>query len=69
MGSAIGRIKANDADEGVNAETEYKISNGDEHDMFQIITDMETQEGVIIVKKVIWKGIKGARDIFSHTIR
>ncbi|KAM9308646.1 cadherin-6-like [Gastrophryne carolinensis] len=51
VGSTIGRIKANDADEGVNAETEYKISDGDEHDMFQIITDRETQEGVIIVKK------------------
>ncbi|XP_072267945.1 cadherin-6-like [Pyxicephalus adspersus] len=53
VGTAIGRIKANDADEGVNAETEYKISDGDEHDMFQIITDKETQEGVIIVKKAL----------------
>ncbi|XP_073486990.1 cadherin-6-like isoform X1 [Aquarana catesbeiana] len=53
VGSAIGRIKANDADEGVNAETEYKISDGDEHDMFQITTDKETQEGVIIVKKAL----------------
>ncbi|XP_018429578.1 PREDICTED: cadherin-6-like isoform X3 [Nanorana parkeri] len=53
VGSAIGRIKANDADEGVNAEMEYQISDGDEHDMFQIITDKETQEGVIIVKKAL----------------
>ncbi|XP_068092838.1 cadherin-6-like [Hyperolius riggenbachi] len=53
VGSAIGRIKANDADEGVNAETEYKIIDGDEHDMFQIITDKATQEGVIIVKKAL----------------
>lgn len=52
VGSTIGRIKANDADEGVNAETEYKIIDGDEHNMFEIITDKETQEGAVIVKKV-----------------
>ncbi|KAG9479407.1 cadherin-6-like [Eleutherodactylus coqui] len=51
VGSTIGRIKANDADEGVNAETEYKIVDGDEHNMFEIITDKETQEGVVVVKK------------------
>ncbi|XP_069814239.1 cadherin-6-like [Dendropsophus ebraccatus] len=51
VGSTIGRIKANDADEGVNAETEYKIIDGDEHNMFEIITDKETQEGLVIVKK------------------
>ncbi|KAM4705323.1 cadherin-6-like [Rhinophrynus dorsalis] len=53
VGSSIGRIKANDADEGVNAETEYHISGGDEANMFDIITDKDTQEGVIIVKKAL----------------
>ncbi|KAM4688659.1 cadherin-6-like [Discoglossus pictus] len=53
VGSSIGRIKANDLDEGKNAETEYHISDGDESNMFDIITDKETQEGVIIVKKAL----------------
>ncbi|XP_053570590.1 cadherin-6-like [Bombina bombina] len=53
VGSSIGRIKANDLDEGENAETEYHISEGDESNMFDIITDRETQEGVIIVKKAL----------------
>nr|AAG30809.1 cadherin-6 [Xenopus laevis]AAI69843.1 Cadherin 6, type 2, K-cadherin [Xenopus laevis] len=51
VGSSIGKIKANDTDEGENAETEYHISEGDESNMFDIITDRDTQEGVITVKK------------------
>ncbi|OCT74494.1 cadherin-6 [Xenopus laevis] len=53
VGSSIGKIKANDADEGENAETEYHINEGDESNMFDIITDRDTQEGVIIVKKTL----------------
>lgn len=51
-GTPLGRIKANDPDVGENAETEYSISNGDGSDMFDIVTDKDTQEGVITVKKV-----------------
>ncbi|NXE27189.1 CADH9 protein, partial [Ardeotis kori] len=50
-GTPLGRIKANDPDVGENAETEYSISNGDGSDMFDIITDKDTQEGIITVKK------------------
>lgn len=51
-GTPLGRIKANDPDLGENAETEYSISNGEGSDMFDIITDKDTQEGIITVKKV-----------------
>lgn len=50
IGGAIGRIKADDPDVGRNAEMEYSIVGG--HDIFNIITDQTTQEGVIIIKKV-----------------
>lgn len=42
---------------GENAEIEYSITDGEGHDMFDVITDQETQEGIITVKKVrlsIW---------------
>lgn len=50
VGGAIGRIKADDPDVGRNAEMEYSIVGG--HDIFNIITDQKTQEGVIVIKKV-----------------
>ncbi|KAJ7338443.1 hypothetical protein JRQ81_012195 [Phrynocephalus forsythii] len=51
LGTALGRIKANDPDVGENAEIEYSIAAGDGSDMFDIITDKDTQEGIITVKK------------------
>nr|XP_006004048.1 PREDICTED: cadherin-10 [Latimeria chalumnae] len=51
VGSLVGRIKATDADIGENAEVEYDIIDGDGLKMFDIITDKDTQEGVLIVKK------------------
>uniref|UniRef100_A0A8B9S789 Cadherin 9 n=1 Tax=Apteryx owenii TaxID=8824 RepID=A0A8B9S789_APTOW len=50
-GTPLGRIKASDPDVGENAETEYSISSEDGSDMFDIITDKDTQEGIITVKK------------------
>lgn len=50
IGAAIGRIKADDPDVGQHAEMQYTIVDG--HDIFNIITDQTTQEGVIIIKKV-----------------
>ncbi|KAF7705474.1 cadherin-10 [Silurus meridionalis] len=51
VGSSVGRIKANDADAGENAEMWYSILDGDGQDVFSVITDGTTQEGVIIIKK------------------
>lgn len=52
VGTAIGSVKATDADTGKNAEVEYRIIDGDGTDMFDIITEKDTQEGIITVKKV-----------------
>ncbi|XP_054915428.1 cadherin-10a isoform X1 [Poeciliopsis prolifica] len=51
IGGAIGRIKADDPDVGLNAEMEYSIVGG--HDTFNIITDQATQEGIIVIKKAL----------------
>uniref|UniRef100_A0A452I7H8 Cadherin domain-containing protein n=1 Tax=Gopherus agassizii TaxID=38772 RepID=A0A452I7H8_9SAUR len=51
VGSAVGKIKANDADAGSNADMKYTIINGDGSGMFSISTDKETREGIISLKK------------------
>ncbi|XP_070955177.1 cadherin-12 isoform X3 [Macaca nemestrina] len=51
IGSAIGRIRAVDPDFGQNAEIEYNIVPGDGGNLFDIVTDEDTQEGVIKLKK------------------
>ncbi|XP_061093406.1 cadherin-6-like [Conger conger] len=51
IGSPVGRIKATDADIGVNAEMDYSVIGGDGLDTFDIIADRATQEGVITVRK------------------
>ncbi|XP_048363522.1 cadherin-9-like isoform X1 [Sphaerodactylus townsendi] len=51
LGTSLGRIRANDPDVGENAEIEYSIADGEGSDMFDIITDKDTQEGIITVKK------------------
>ncbi|TRY64613.1 hypothetical protein DNTS_017036 [Danionella cerebrum] len=51
IGSTVGRIKANDGDEGENAEMKYRIVEGDGKDYLDIITDEISQEGIIVVKK------------------
>ena len=50
--SVVARIKAADADIGSNAEMNYRIMDGDGPGMFNITTDEDTQEGVIILQKV-----------------
>lgn len=50
--SVVARIKAVDADIGSNAEMDYRIMDGDGPGMFNITTDEDTQEGVIILLKV-----------------
>uniref|UniRef100_A0A4W6DYW8 Cadherin 7 n=1 Tax=Lates calcarifer TaxID=8187 RepID=A0A4W6DYW8_LATCA len=49
--SVVARIKAVDADIGSNAEMDYRIMDGDGPGMFNITTDEDTQEGVIILLK------------------
>lgn len=52
VGSAVGRIRAHDLDAGSNAEVDYTIVPGDEGNMFDIISDGQSQDGVVILKKV-----------------
>lgn len=49
-GTSIGRIMAYDNDIGENAEMDYSIE--DDSQTFDIITNNETQEGIVILKKV-----------------
>ncbi|XP_064006361.1 cadherin-19-like isoform X2 [Pogoniulus pusillus] len=50
VGTTVGRVSAEDADVGENAAMNYSIE-GDSLDFFDIITDNETQEGIILLKK------------------
>lgn len=47
-----GKVKANDRDIGDNAKSTYSIIEGDEQGTFEIVTDAQTQEGILRVKKV-----------------
>ncbi|XP_030613098.1 cadherin-7-like [Archocentrus centrarchus] len=49
--SVVARIKAADADIGSNAEMDYRIMDGDGPSMFNITTDEDTQDGVIMLLK------------------
>ncbi|XP_028832939.1 cadherin-12a isoform X2 [Denticeps clupeoides] len=51
VGAAVGAIKAHDLDAGKNAEVKYSIVPGDGSTTFDIITDEESQDGVVILKK------------------
>uniref|UniRef100_A0A3P8Y817 Cadherin-12 n=1 Tax=Esox lucius TaxID=8010 RepID=A0A3P8Y817_ESOLU len=51
VGSAVGKIRAHDLDSGKNAEVEYSIVPGDEGNMFDIITNGPSQEGIIVLRK------------------
>lgn len=55
--SVVARIKAADADIGTNAEMDYRIMDGDGPGMFNITTDEDTQEGVILLLKVVHKNL------------
>ncbi|XP_072234466.1 cadherin-6-like [Leuresthes tenuis] len=51
LGSAVGVIRAMDADTGQNAEMDYRIIGSDGPGMFDITTNRSTQEGVIVLRK------------------
>ncbi|NWV76538.1 CAD19 protein, partial [Dasyornis broadbenti] len=50
VGTTVGKIFADDSDVGDNAAMDYFIE-GDSSDVFDIITNSETQEGIISLKK------------------
>ncbi|XP_072298027.1 cadherin-6-like [Eucyclogobius newberryi] len=50
-GSVVGRVRATDRDIGQNAEMFFTIVSGDGMEVFQISTDKQTQEGIIMVSK------------------
>uniref|UniRef100_A0A671VQ38 Cadherin-12 n=1 Tax=Sparus aurata TaxID=8175 RepID=A0A671VQ38_SPAAU len=51
VGKAVGRIRANDEDEGQNAEMTYSITNADAAAIFTITTDTDRREGIISLKQ------------------
>ncbi|XP_041823547.1 cadherin-6 [Melanotaenia boesemani] len=51
LGSAVGVIRAMDADIGQNAQMDYRIIGSDGPGMFDITTNRSTQEGVILLRK------------------
>ncbi|XP_035861368.1 cadherin-12-like [Sander lucioperca] len=53
VGSAVGRIRAHDLDAGSNAQVDYAIVPGDEGNMFDIISNGQSQEGVVVLKKTL----------------
>lgn len=52
LGTAIGRVKANDQDVGENAQSSYDIIDGDGTALFEITSDAQAQDGIIRLRKV-----------------
>lgn len=50
--SVVAKIKAADADIGSNAEMDYRIMDSDGAGVFNVTTDEDTQDGVIMLLKV-----------------
>ncbi|KAM9861177.1 cadherin-8 [Aulostomus maculatus] len=46
-----GKVKANDRDIGENAKSTYSVIEGDSQGMFEIVTDSQTQEGILRLRK------------------
>ncbi|XP_076988732.1 cadherin-8 isoform X2 [Tamandua tetradactyla] len=51
LGTAIGRVKANDQDIGENAQSSYDIIDGDGTALFEIASDAQSQDGIIRLRK------------------
>uniref|UniRef100_A0A672YR66 Cadherin-8-like n=1 Tax=Sphaeramia orbicularis TaxID=375764 RepID=A0A672YR66_9TELE len=51
LGKTGGKVKANDRDIGENAKSTYSIIDGDGLNIFEIVTDAQTQEGILRLKK------------------
>ncbi|XP_076592549.1 cadherin-8 isoform X1 [Chaetodon auriga] len=52
-GKMGGKVKANDRDIGENSKSTYSIVEGDDQGMFEVITDTQTQEGILRLKKIL----------------
>lgn len=52
VGTAIGRVKAEDSDVGENTDMTYRVKDEEGVEMFKVTTDSNTQEAVITVQKV-----------------
>uniref|UniRef100_H3CXP8 Cadherin 8 n=1 Tax=Tetraodon nigroviridis TaxID=99883 RepID=H3CXP8_TETNG len=50
-GKMGGKVKANDRDTGENSKSTYGIVEGDDQGVFEIVTDSQTQEGILRLKK------------------
>ncbi|KAM6990623.1 cadherin-18-like [Tautogolabrus adspersus] len=53
VGKPVGRIRANDEDEGHNAEMTYRITNTEGAAIFSMATDAERREGIISLKQTL----------------
>ncbi|KAK2822940.1 hypothetical protein Q5P01_023005 [Channa striata] len=51
--AVVAKIKALDLDVGPNAEMDYRILDGDGLGTFRILTDQNTQEGLVILQKTL----------------
>ncbi|XP_037259011.1 cadherin-22 isoform X1 [Falco biarmicus] len=51
VGTAIGRVKAEDSDVGENTDMTYQVKDEEGVEMFKVTTDSNTQEAVIMVQK------------------
>ncbi|XP_072488484.1 cadherin-22 isoform X2 [Notamacropus eugenii] len=53
IGTAIGRVKAEDSDVGENTDMTYQLKDEGGGDMFKVTTDSNTQEAIITVQKCL----------------
>lgn len=52
VGTSVGRVMATDADMGENTDMTYLIKDEEGGELFRVSTDTDTQEAIIIIKKV-----------------
>lgn len=55
-GEEVGRLKADDPDQGDNGLVNYRIVDGDGMGVFELSTDSETREAIVKLKKVTGGG-------------
>ncbi|CAL8293897.1 unnamed protein product [Lota lota] len=51
VGTTVGRVKADDGDEGLNARMNYTLQDLEKSDTFSIQLDPDTQEGLVLLAK------------------